>query len=373
MSVYHYDAPVVGQAYAGREVLLRNLREGVLRGRSLALCGGPKSGKTGALLTVQGAVHGRWQRLPRETKVAALYADLGECRRETAAKIAERLWRALAQGAKEAAVLAGGAPPAIPQPSFARTKEPFLALAQACAEWAQRARGTAAWGRQVWLFDNADAVLDGKHDEVVAFLGAAARQTLEGGPNAVLLAGGRLLHDTISEKGHPLSVLRPQTMGVLSASEATRLVRAGLPALTEATVGELELASGRHPYALQLLLAGLEEQSDEENLAAVIAAAHDSLNELFLGIWSELDLGRGLTYRGAYAAPEHALMQLLVDSGQPTEIKTAEIQLGINSLREFAEMLEYAGVIERGLRGDVPTVRAHFRLWNEWYGERIRR
>ena len=94
--------------------------------------------------------------------------------------------------------------------------------------------------------------------------------------------------------------------------------------------------------------------------------------ELFEAVWRELDLGRGVTYRGAYAAPEHALLQHLIECGAPVDLKTAERDLGIKPLREFAELLEYCGVVERVLVGDTTCFRAPGRLWNSWYSARVR-
>ncbi len=82
---------------------------------------------------------------------------------------------------------------------------------------------------------------------------------------------------------------------------------------------------------------------------------------------------RGVTYRGAYAAPEHALMQLLIDMPEGCDILTAERELDIRPLKEYSEFLEYVGVVERCLLLDTVKYRAHFDLWNVWYSERIMR
>ena len=75
----------------------------------------------------------------------------------------------------------------------------------------------------------------------------------------------------------------------------------------------------------------------------------------------------------AYAAPEHALMQLLIDYGAGCDVKSAERELGIRPLKEYAEMLEYVGVGEKAILGNDVQVRPQFDLWNIWYAERVLR
>ena len=372
MSAYSCDGPVLGPAYVGRELLLRNLGSALREGRSLGLIGGPKMGRTSTLLHVQAAHQARAKRLTKEGRNVPVYVDLGAAKGESSTQLAERVWKAFAHDVRAAAVQGGGAPPAMPEPNLARSKEPFVALGAACAEWAHLASGTAAWCRHTWLLDNVDALLDGKHDDATAFVGSALRREVEGGPSGLLLAGGRKLREAALEKSHVLAGLRIVSLGVLSQSDAELVVKKGLPDLATFTKEELLHATGRHPFALQAALLRLHAQGGTDDLSQALGEAKPLLNSLYGAIWGEFDLGRGLTYRGAYAAPEHALMQLLVDAGAPTALKAAEGQLGIASLREFGDLLEYVGVVERTLRGDAPLLRAHFRLWNEWYSERIR-
>ena len=89
-------------------------------------------------------------------------------------------------------------------------------------------------------------------------------------------------------------------------------------------------------------------------------------------IWNEFDLERGISYRGAYAAPEHALMQLLIELGsEGCSSREAERRLGVRPIKEYSEFLEFLGVVERITRQDYYILRGGFQLWNTWYSERI--
>ena len=92
----------------------------------------------------------------------------------------------------------------------------------------------------------------------------------------------------------------------------------------------------------------------------------------FESIWDTIDDGRELTYRGSYAAPEHAIMQTLIHAGnRGLTAKQLEREIGLRPIKEYTEVLEYLGVIERTMRGPSFLLTASCTLWNDWYRERI--
>ena len=147
------------------------------------------------------------------------------------------------------------------------------------------------------------------------------------------------------------------------------MIRATLPRVTSAQLQIIQEMTGNHPRLLAFCL-------DEIRASGALGSAHSLKKRVsvaaegwFEEIWEQLDLGRGVTYRGAYAAPEHALMQLLIDEGeQGTTVKEAERELGLRPLGDYFELLELLGLVERTLRGDQRVTRARCRLS---YGRRL--
>ncbi len=372
MAFYIHDRPVVGQSYYfGREILVRSLVEGLERGRAFALVGGPKTGRSSTLLQVEAKLKERWRREPEATKTVPVYVDLRALRELPAAELARHLWTAMTAQVVSGDVIGKGAAPKLGNVSFQRVRDPWQVFLDACAELAGKISGTGAFCHHVYLLDGADELLERRRERELAVVAAMARREVAGGPHGVVLAGGRRLRDSLLEHEAPLSKLRLLMLGALRDSEAVALIKGGLPDMPADRVDALLRQSGRQPWLLQRLLFELEHQTGDFDVEAACAAAHHEIGELCTAIWREFDLDRGLTYRGAYAAPEHALLQLMLDYGNAVDLRTAEIQLGIKPLKEFAEFLEYVGVAERVLRGDLPLLRPHFELWNRWYGARI--
>lgn len=233
--------------------------------------------------------------------------------------------------------------------------------------------GTPRWCRYVLIIDHADVLftpsLEGCLEPLAELLAAGA----PGSPLGLLAAGGRLSREMLRESGMPLRSLRPLLLGALRESEAVALIRVGNPEMEESEVQALQQLSGRHPYVLQCLLCEMEKAGFKISAKNAVRGAAARIQALFAAIWAEFDLGRGVTYRGAYAAPEHAFMQLLIDREQEVDLRLAEHDLGIKPLKEYAEFLEYVGVIERVLRGNTFLVKAGFSIWNSWYRERLMR
>jgi hypothetical protein len=244
-------------------------------------------------------------------------------------------------------------------------------LAEALDELWGRLRGTHAWCEYGLLLDNADHLLDRRLEGALEPLVELLHREQPWGPKALLAAGGRSLREHLLDEEAELGFLRPAFLGVLRDPEAERLIRTGLPDAEPDLVASLLLTSGKHPQVLQRLLFELETSGLQVGVEGAVDRAASDFLQLFERIWAEFDLGRGVTYRGAYAAPEHALMQLLLDFHQGCDLKTAEAELGIRPLKEYSEFLEYAGVCERALLGDQVQLRPQFDLWNIWYGERV--
>ena len=372
MTFFVYHRPVAGRReFAGRDSLVRSLAQGFVSHRSFAVCGGPLTGRTSTLNHVTLLIHERWRRVPAETKVVPVTLDLADWSRVAPRLVPELLWGALLPALTDPRVAGEAGPPEAPRTDFRRTRDPWGHLFELLEDLFSRMRGTSAWCEYGLLVDNADWLFDPRLDVIQPMVIDFVKMKESWSPRSVTFAGGRYLREHLLDPRAPLAFLRPMLLGPLREDEAERLVRAGLPEIDPELSRTLLSATGRHPYALARVAAELEARGLEIGVeAAVDAAAQDCL-ALFARIWNELDLDRGVTYRGAYAAPEHALLQLLIDYQQGCDLRTAERELGIRPLKEYAELLEYLGIVERVIQGNEQRLRPHFELWNIWYGERI--
>lgn len=372
MGFYTYDKPLAGARFCGRAILLRTLRDGLRLGRSFALGGGPKTGRTSLLAQLHYLLREQRSLVSHQTRQVPVYLDAAANAGGAAVVVAKTYWDALIRGARNAAVEGGGLPPLGASPLEKRCPEPWKVVRHEIAELERLTVGTSAWSRYVWLVDNADRLLErGREDEAV-FLRDLMSGALPCEPTAVVLAGGRTLRESFTETDAPFPAARPVAVGLFHDNEARALMRSGLGKLETHTIDSLLALTGRHPYALQRLLAELELQHPPYALDAALLRAQADLNDLWQAVWNEIDLGRDLSYSGTYAAPEHALMQLLIDTNGPVELRRAERELGLKPLREIADLFEYIGVAERVLLGDARMVHAHVPLWNAWYTTRVR-
>ena len=368
---YVYDQPVTGKAFVGRELLMRTLREGCERGRSLAIFGGPRMGRTSILFCLASLLKKRLNQFPSKTKLIPVFFDIGAHAADPVATLAKKMWTAITSAVCDASITGRDAPPSFAEPAFAKVgKDVWPLFKESLAKLEKESAGTSAWCRHIWLLDNVELLLARNKDDIITFISHSCNAQYVGAPKSVIATGGRLLREVQQKKKSPLAMLRPLFLSVHLEHDAHKFIQSGLPHLADSKVDEILRLSGRHPYVLSRLLAEIEKNGDNPLEYVAQQARHD-LETLFNLMWDELDLNRGLTYRGAYAAPEHALLQLLIDIGAPLDVKSAETQLGLKHLKEFTEMLDYLGLAEKVLKGGEPFIRAHFVLWNQWYTDRI--
>ncbi|MCK5691039.1 hypothetical protein KAI87_17280, partial [Myxococcota bacterium] len=76
---------------------MRSLYDGMRRGRSFALCGGPKTGRTSTLHHVAHKIEERWTTYTQETKLVPVHLDLAEALSAGPDGFIPKLWTALVQ------------------------------------------------------------------------------------------------------------------------------------------------------------------------------------------------------------------------------------------------------------------------------------
>ncbi|MEO0813009.1 MAG: hypothetical protein AAFY60_09120 [Myxococcota bacterium] len=370
-TVYDVTRPVAGPgAFVGRELLVRSLLSGLDKGRNFVLAGGPGIGKTSTLLQVGGTLRLRWRRQPTATKLVPVYLDASYWPKDDANSV-HYFWNAVVPEITHPQVV--GENPLIERVELKldRKTEPLKQLKAALSDLSAKLRGTSGWSRYALLLDNADILTERSHDRHLQMLLELAADETGWGPSALLFAGGRLLRESLRERRSPLRKARLMTMQVLRESEADSLILRGFPSYAERNRAELRGLSGNHPWVLTRLLAELERRGgagDPRSLGREIAAEFEPL---FARMWNELDMGRRVTYRGAYAAPEHALLQYAIDYRSPISVKVAERDLALRPLKEYAELLEYVGMAESQLQANTSQLKAGIALFNQWYAKRI--
>jgi hypothetical protein len=372
LSSFVTDHPVAGPGrYFGREQLLRSLMTGLMTGRSFLLCGGPKVGRSSTLAQLVHQHEVSLRRDPGAQPVLLVPLDLTPLATTGWQRFVTGLYETIRKAVVDPRRFGRTKPIRPPELVLTRKDDPWEKLGATLEELWRSLEGTPAWCRYALLVDQGDLLLSPELETELEPFAMFIRTDAAWAPRAVVLAVGRSFREQLLESSSPFAFARPVFLGVLRESEATALISAPFEAAEEPFVSDLIADSGKHPYLLQLLCAEYEHQKFDTASEQVVAAVRPAMTELFERVWQELDLGRGVTYRGAYAAPEHALMQYLIERPEPTDLKTAESDLGIKPLKEFAELLEYCGVIERVITGNVNSFRAPGRLWNAWYLARV--
>jgi hypothetical protein len=377
MGFYVYHRPVSGTGlFVGRELTMRSLVSGMATNRTFAVCGGPKIGRTSVLQQLYAANQLQWLRNPKAPKLVPIVLDVsrvssGQNALWASRNFASALWEAVTRSISDPRVYGNSTPPKFPKADFQRAAEPWALFHDVCTQLWNTIAGTPAWARTALFLDNCDELTTRAFDIVLQPLNEFLRSKHQYSPAAAVLTGGRMLREFISEKSSPLKAARPLTLSVLRNSEADALIHAGMPDATPENLELVKFVTGRHPYLLQRVLGQMEANGGVFDVDLALQGAWAEIEPVFHGIWAEFDLRRGVTYRGAYAAPEHALMQYLIDARRDVVLRDAERDLGVKPLKEHAEFLEYAGVADRQIRGDVVQLRAPFDLWNRWYLNRI--
>ncbi len=372
MSYFVHDRPVYGTGYFhGRQILLRSLISALGKSRSIMLCGGPKTGRTSILYQIMHKVHEHWRRRPTEPKIVPVFMDLAEVASGNERAVVELLYKEITTAVRDPAVVGATPPPPLPKFDLKKESKPWDALHRALEEIWSLNRGKGAWCEYGLLIDNGDLLFSPAHEVTLREFAALGLLKKDWAPASIILAGGRRAREHLLDTEAELSFMRPLFLGAFRRGEAEAIVRGGLADIDEQVLDSLLRSCGNHPYILQRLCAEFEGAGVDLGVGGAVELAAEDCLGLFEKLWDEFDLDRAVTYRGAYAAPEHSLMQLLLDVHQGIELKMAERELGIKPLKEFADFLEYGGVVERNLAGNKTIFRAGFELWNTWYGDRI--
>ena len=150
MPLYCYSGPVTSPTtFAGRQLLLRSLSQGLDAGRSFALIGGPKTGRSSVLWTLARALGERRVRQPKALKVVPVLFDMASVLGTAATAWVPELWRAVQEAVTDPHVLGNNVRPQLPRNAFAGADNPWQVYRNLARDLWQQTNGTVSWARYV--------------------------------------------------------------------------------------------------------------------------------------------------------------------------------------------------------------------------------
>ena len=371
MSNFVYDEPVgEKQCFVGRQKQVRTILEQILHRRNLVLCGGPKTGRTSMLQKLMLMLKALPENTEGQRKIIPIYINLSEIFDTRLNVFFEKLWKIIQEAFSSEGLLVAH-PEHGPRVKFSHGKEALSEFENHLQEVRDAQQGTKSWSPYALFFDDADLFIQQNLLELLTSLSRLSDFKDTWGPQSIVFTGGRRIRDYSLEPGSPLKYFRPHFLGTLKIDEFMAILKPLNRFLSEPQIDAIEAASGRHPYVTQRICAEIAQLEGNNTLDKALDNAAEDLQSLFECLWEEFDLGRGITYKGVYAAPEHALMQLMQENMTGVELAWAEEELSISPLKEYMEFLEFAGLAERGLSGNAYLYSAKFDLWNYWYQQRL--
>ena len=341
-------------------MLLRTLQTSLAQGRSFAVLGGPRTGRTSTLQQLVYLARKQLARPQLSTKIVPVYIDLATCPATRPQNLAAHIWTAVRDAVMDPYVQTHPNPPRPGSADPTRSPEPWPVLWQLLAELWEGMANTPGWCRTLWLFDNADRLTPGAWKDADEVLSNVAQGNESWRPLGLALAGGAGWQAAQARPNSPWAGLRTQALGVLRDAEVSALLRVG-PRNPEA-MAPLVQASGKHPQVLQCLLSAYD--TAEGDLNRVMVIAQPALQDTFAALLATLPPRRN---KRGEAPLVHALMAHLLEAGGDVGLTEAENALRLGPLKPACDVLEQAAVVERVVRGSSSVLRAPCTLWNSYY------
>jgi len=262
-----YNASRPGNLFVGYEHLRHRLREGLRNGNSYAILGGRGCGKTSLLLQL--AQDLQLHALPPFTLLPR-FLDMQELARPTLALLFETMYSLVVQE-----VAAPSWVPGVP----GRDYQYFLATLDAVKPLLDQHYGPD-W-LVILLVDELDAVLASlPNDQFFQNLRNLLTVSRFQRHFRLVASGVKAMAHLITSGTSPLNMLRYQSLGVLTDSQARQLIAFGFPQGLDPDVEVLLFeVTGKHPYLLQGALEHLWEEQTTLNQHAVRRASREFLRQ----------------------------------------------------------------------------------------------
>ena len=169
------EQPVGGTpSFFGRERALRTIRNGLARGRSFGLIGGPGVGRTSTLMELAARERRRWSPTFRGTKILPVIVDLSSVGGAIPGAFADAIWQALGNALMEPRVRGASGALTIDKLSFrGEPKRVWEVFEEGLRELWKQLRGTEGWCQYALFLDNAEALAEERAQHKKAYLASA--------------------------------------------------------------------------------------------------------------------------------------------------------------------------------------------------------
>ena len=378
--------------FVGRENHLKNFSQALSARRSLIVFGGPKIGKSSLVQQFENMLELRAKRQPKNTMTIPVTFSLTEelkGKECTKMNLANIIWNNLIKTFKKSKY--NIVVKELPEFNLKPNQEAFAELEKHLEILFGQLKGQKQWVKYFIVIDDSDPIATMEGEETQQYLNewitkknlvdnrkgksllgkqSVIKKHYEGLPECIFFIGQRQIGEMVLDRYSPLKSLRVIQLGLLNPNDITDYFKEDLKSKEE--LGKVFQVSNGHPLILNALKEILKEKNFDDHATEIIKDLEVTVDALFSEYWQQFDMDRGVSYKGAYAAPEHALMQYLIQEEEPVTLKEAESYLSIKGLKEYSDFLMCCGVVRKKVLNDDLAFHADFNLWNRWYNDKIK-
>ena len=360
--------------FVGRREILKTLQNALRLRQSYALLGGPQSGRTSILKEFYTVCEKEWRENPQtsRTKIVPVYFDFASIKHARRPDVfPSKLWEAVQKAVINPYVLSASKPPRSLAFTVTRGEDPWAVYKRIADDFWKQLGGSSGWCRIALLLDNSEGFFDPALRESVQALRGLFIGSELWRPVSLIATGGRLLHASIASGTRVWADLRCLNVGVLSLPEALQLqaeLGGGfqLPAQSGHPQADLATYAGRHPFLMTLFSGGItsaraSHKTPETVQDMFLAWCARIRSEIVGEAEGRLNDGRGR----ASLSVAMLLMKVLISAQKPLLYDEAERAVGMGSIREASELLEFLGVIEKTIDHDNGVLFAHMKIFND--------
>ncbi len=344
MNPYNCTRP--GNLFVGYEELRRELLEDLCSGKSFAVLGGRRCGKTSLLLQIEKDAKSR---TPEGRKLLPAFIDMQSLGELTPAVLFKSMYDLVVKDIA-APRWTGSAP--------GEEYQEFLRLLDTARGQLDQFYG-AAW-TILFLVDELDAAVSRlPNDQFFQNLRNFLMVSRFNDHFRLVASGVKEMAELISSGSSPLNNLCHTYLRVLNADEVSQLIHCGFPeGLPTDAEGALREQTGGHPYLLQGLLEGLRKRSGQLTPQTVENRAAEWMRE-------HKDFRRWLD---GFGPAERVVYQMLAEAPNRTlsiqEIRS-RLDAGFLEGREDAiTVLSFHGIIDDS---DPEHPRVGARMFRDWF------
>jgi hypothetical protein len=355
----HAEPATRDTGFVGREDVLRQLSNGVRKGESQCLLGGPKTGVTSVLKVWCADALAQWHTSSVYNRVLPVYVDVESAPVEKPGLFVAKIWDVVREALLDRHVQGNTPPPVLPRRyTFGKSASHVHTLADYAEQLSASLKGHEGWFRYAVCLDHMDALLKPKtHPLLKEFFEWSASGRL-GAPYAWVCTGGRSLHAGVQE-GLP-TCAPPVLLGALREDDTLAWLKQQQVDWTQEDIAAFVSLTGNHPY----LNACLKEMRQSygagfswELLGQKMLVQHEAFFKL---LEAEFFVGASFGRRA------RAAMGRLIASKAEIGLVELERVCEMGGLRDVLDVFEGAGVVIRQRVGDGLAWKTACGLWATW-------